>query len=155
MTLATHTKSQDRMSVLRTLGRLFLIVFVCSALAIALFVWQRTVHDVQQQLAHTSQLMAQGTRSHLRTFELVLSAMAEELAYRDVFNNADVGDAFLAHAQQTDMGLVGYGLIDLEGNFVAASTRDLLAPLPNVEQHALTGESFREVVEAQRFHVGQ
>ena len=155
MTLTTLTKSHDRMSVLRTLGRLFLVVFVCSALAIALYVWQRTVHDAKQQLAHTSQLMAQGTRSHLRTFELVLNAMAEELAYRDVFNNPEVGDAFLAHAQQTDMGLVGYGLIDLEGDFVAASTRDLLAPLPNVEDHALTGESFREVVEAQRFHVGQ
>ena len=155
MTLAPLKKSQNRMSVLRTLGRLFIVVFVCSALAIALYVWQRTLHDTRQQLAHTSQLMTQGARRHLRTFELVLNAMAEELAYRDAFNNPEVGDAFLAHAQQTDMGMVGYGLIDLNGNFVAASTRDLLAPLPNVEQHALTGESFREVVRAQRFDVGQ
>lgn len=143
------------MFVLRALGRLFLIIFICAALAIMWITWQRTLNESRQQLSHTSQLMAQGIRSHLRTFELVLTGMAEELAYRDVFNHPEVGDAFLARAQETDMGLVGYGLIDHEGNFVSASTRQLLTPLPNVERHTLTGDSFREVIHERRFHVGQ
>lgn len=155
MPLLRRSRSQDRISVLRALGRIFLVVFVCSALAICLFVWQRTLDESRQQLSHTSQLMAQGVRSHLRTFELVLSTMADELAYRDVFNNPQVGDAFLTRAQTTDMGMVGYGLLDTEGNFVSASTRDLTHALPNVEQHSRTGESFRAVMETQRFQVGQ
>lgn len=155
MPLLHRSSSQDRVFVLRALGRLFLVVFVCSALAICLFVWQRTLDESRQQLSHTSQLMAQGVRSHLRTFELVLSSMAEELAYRDVFNNPEVGDEFLSRAQSTDMGMVGYGLLDIEGNFVSASTRDLQQALPNVERHTRTGESFRAVVATQRFQVGQ
>lgn len=147
--------SSDRVFVLRAFARLFFIIFLLAALVIALFTWQRTVSESRQQLAHTGQLMAQGVRSHLRTFELVLKGMAEELAYRDVFNDPQAGDAFLARAQETDMGLVGYGLIDLDGNFVSASTRELQAPLPNVVQHDTTGESFRRVVQEQRFHVGQ
>ncbi|RAJ99063.1 EAL domain-containing protein [Aliidiomarina maris] len=155
MTLSALPAYQDRVTVLRVFARFFSVLFIIAALAIAAYTWQRTVSDSRQQLAHTSQLMAQGMRSHLRTFELVLRGMAEELSYRDVFNDPESGDRFLARAQETDMGLVGYGLLDVEGNFVAASTRELRAPLFNVQRHGVTGDSFQQVIEHERFKVGQ
>lgn len=155
MSLSVSAVHKSRESVLRTFMRLFLVIFVITALAIAYFSWQRSVDQSRQRLSHISQLMAEGMRSHLLTFELVLKNMAEELVYRDAFNDPPAGDAFLARAQEADIGLVGYGLMDLEGNFVAASTRDLRAPLPNLVSHGQTRESFQRIIEDQRFHIGR
>lgn len=146
---------ENRESVLRTFARLFFIIFMIAAMLIAFFSWQRAVEQSRQQLSHSSQLMAQGMRSHLLTFELVLTSMAEELVYRDVFNDPAAGDALLARAQETEMGLVGYGLLDLQGGFVATSTRDLRAPLPDIVTHGQTSESFRRVIEDEQFHIGR
>lgn len=146
---------ENRESVLRSFARLFAVLLVLTAVLLALLTWQRTLNDERQRLAHTAQLMAQGMRSHLTTFELLLNSMADELVYRDVFNNPAAGDAFLARAQQTDAGMVGFGLVGLDGEFISASTRELQAPLPNVVTHTDTGDSFQRVVEEQRFHLGR
>lgn len=155
MSLPIPAAQESRESVLRTFARMFCVIFVIAGLAIAYFSWQRAVEQSRQQLSHTSQLMAQGMRSHLSTFELVLRSMAEELVYRDVFNDPAAGDAFLARAQETEMGIVGYGLLDLEGNFVSASTRDLRTPLPNIVRQGQTRENFQRIIEDEQFHVGR
>ncbi|RUO33849.1 hypothetical protein CWE14_05145 [Aliidiomarina soli] len=147
--------SENRESVLRTFARLFSVILILTALLLAFLTWQRTVSNEHQRLAHTGQLMAQGMRSHLSTFELLLNSMADELVYRDVFTNPAAGDAFLARAQETDVGLVGFGLVGLDGEFISASTRELRAPLPNVVTHGESRESFQRVVEEGRFHIGR
>lgn len=146
---------EDRNSILRALARLFIIIFVAAASLIAGLSWQNTLAEQRQALAHSSQLMAQGMRTHLKTFELVLNSMADELSYRGALTNAETGDELLARAKETDLGIVGYGLVGLDGEFLAASSRDLLTSLPNVVASDVSADSFRQVVENQRLYVGR
>lgn len=147
--------TEDRNLILWALVRLFAIIFIVAALLIGVLSWQNTMYYQRQELAHSSQLMAQGMRSHLRTFELVLSMMADELSARGALTDASIGDDFLSRAQETELGIVGYGLVNLDGEFVAASSRLLQAPLPNLAADAASASSFRQVVDSERLRVGK
>lgn len=155
MPLTVDTSIKDREPILRSFGRVFIAIFLLAALAIGVFTWERSLNQQEQELQHVSRLMAQGLRSHFSTFEVILRGLADELVYRDVFNDPAAGDAYLERVQSSQIGIVGYGLVGLDGEFIATSTRNLKAPLPNVIHHGQTGESFSRVIDDERFHIGR
>ncbi|RUO26853.1 hypothetical protein CWE09_09235 [Aliidiomarina minuta] len=155
MALMVDKSTKDREPILRAFGRVFIAIFLLAALAIGAFTWERSLNQQEQELQHVSRLMAQGLRSHFSTFEVILRGLADELVYRDVFNDSAAGDAYLERVQSSHVGIVGYGLVGLDGEFIATSTRNLLAPLPNIIHHGQTGESFSRVIEDERFHIGR
>ncbi|MGX5915490.1 bifunctional diguanylate cyclase/phosphodiesterase [Aliidiomarina sp. Khilg15.8] len=155
MIIKKSKTGEDREPILKAFARFCLVMFIVAAVAIVTLTWQRTLTLQEQSLQHTSRLMAQGVRSHFATFDVVLRGLADELTYRDVFNNPQAGDRYLERVQTAEIGVVGYGLVGLDGEFIAASTRDLRAPLPNVAHDLESSASFQQVIDDERFNVGR
>lgn len=155
MIIKASKTGEDREPILKAFARVCVGMFMVAAVAIVGLTWQRTLTLQEQSLKHTSRLMAQGVRSHFSTFDVVLRGLADELTYRDVFNDPEAGDRYLERVQTAEIGVVGYGLVGLDGEFIAASTRDLRAPLPNVAHDLESSSSFQEVIDKESFNVGR
>jgi diguanylate cyclase (GGDEF)-like protein len=155
MIIKASKTGEDREPILRAFARVCLVTFIVAAVAIVWLTWHRNLALQEQSLKHTSRLMAQGVRSHFATFDVVLRGLADELTYRDVFDDPGAGDGYLERVQTAEIGVVGYGLVGLDGEFIAASTRDLRAPLPNVAHDLESSESFQQVIDNERFNVGR
>ncbi|MCC5855303.1 MAG: EAL domain-containing protein [Idiomarina sp.] len=118
--------------------------------------WTRTINVQKQEMQHVSSLFVQGLRSHLSSQDVILRALGQELVYRGALENPGVGEEYLLRIQQSHGSMMGYALVDVDGEFLVTSQRDLQAPLPNLMTLAREQrDGFDVVVEQGIFQLGR
>ncbi|MGD8843647.1 MAG: hypothetical protein PVJ83_09255, partial [Gammaproteobacteria bacterium] len=117
--------------------------------------WQYTGREARDTLVYINQQLAQSTRATFIKQETVLRVVGEQLLRIGTLDNPEAGRAILEDVARIDPGMVGFGLIQPDGQLLIASGVAPDKPLPNLLQHEETAESFLEALNSSILQVGR
>ena len=100
--------------------------------------------DYNEKIKYTTQLVSQATSSMLSQYEVMLEVLGEQLQEHDNYKNVEKTSFLLDRMLEKNHSLVGFGLINLQGEFIGTSSNINTSLIPNMISNDKTRYSFNE-----------
>jgi len=140
---------------LRGLYRLLMGLTLLVYLFALWYTWHLNLNDTRANLLHVNSMLAQGARTTLKSHELSLRGIGEELLARGALQQPERGRALIERMRSIDPGMVGFGLARGDGQMVLVSGIAAGTPLQNLASREETRATFWETLVAGRLRTGR
>ncbi len=117
--------------------------------------WQNTLDDTRQTLDHINSAQVQGVISTLKSHEIVLQVLGNQLLRAGALKYPEKGRALIESIKKLHSDFIGFGLIRTDGQIVLISGITAGTPLPNLMQSAETRDSFRQTMQSGHIQMGR
>jgi diguanylate cyclase (GGDEF)-like protein/PAS domain S-box-containing protein len=149
MTNPTQTQS------LRHLLLTFSALIVCAYLITLYQNWKAAINDTQNSLMHINSAQVQGVYSTLKSYEIVLKSVGEELINKGALTKPENGREVLAHLKTIAPDMVGFGLARPDGQLLLVSGIKNNTPLPNLLNAPESHDSFLQTLSSGHIQMGR
>ena len=119
------------------------------------FKFQSIKQDFQKNQEHYVSIIQNSFHSILLQHETTLDFIGNQLLFDYHANKPNQRQKVLDQALKKDPDLAGYGLIDIEGNFIAASSNINIKKMPNLKYAPQTAKSFQEALTHKEMVLGR
>ncbi|QOP45941.1 bifunctional diguanylate cyclase/phosphodiesterase [Sulfurimonas paralvinellae] len=111
--------------------------------------------DNYTQNEYLVQLVNNNIESILNQYSITLELLGQQLLENDTYKNTHKTEILLDKLLQNNSTLLGFGLIDTTGNFLAASSNVDISKMPNFRKDNVSRSSFDEALSSKELTVGR
>ena len=151
----SHESGKGMFGTLRYLFIALNVLVVCTYLLAAKFLWDNTAQETQSTLNYINRNLSQNTLTTLKSHELMLRALGEELLFLGAGHDPERGRRLIDQMLKTDPGMAGFGLARADGQLILISGIPAGTPLPNLAQQSESREGFLEVLKSRELQTGR
>jgi diguanylate cyclase (GGDEF)-like protein/PAS domain S-box-containing protein len=131
------------------------MLVLCTYLLAAKFLWDNTVQETHSTLSYINRILSQNTLTTLKSHELMLRALGEELLFLGAGHDPERGRRLIDQMLKTDPGMAGFGLVRADGQIILISGIPAGTPLPNLAEQSESREGFLEVLKSHELQTGR
>ena len=131
------------------------LLVICTYLLAAKFLWDNTLYETQSTLSYINRNLGQNTLTTLKSHELMLRSLGEELIFHGAGDDPEQGRRLIDQMLKSDPGMAGFGLARADGQLVLISGIPTGTPLPNLAIQPESRDGFQEVLETHELQTGR
>lgn len=147
--------STDKNRHLYLLNRNILFLTVVIYIIALILIWFDNLQTIKTSLEHSNSMLSQSVRSTLKSHELILRGLGQELITKGALQTPEKGRELIERMKKIDPGMVGFGLARSDGQLVLISGIQAKQALPNLAVNESTRDSFNEVINNKGIRTGR